>query len=67
MFHEQLSVDGNPVFVRELAQVRLARIGTGRESNFSLDWHTVALPIVQSPESTTDDQISIFRQWLAAM
>ena len=67
VFHEKLSVDGNPVFERELAQVRLTRIGTGRDSNFSLDWHTVALPIVQSPESTTDDPISIFKQWLAAL
>jgi len=62
---EKLSVDGNPVFTRELAQVRLARTGQASEAAFRIDWHLVALPIVQ--ELSKDDPLSIFKTWLASM
>jgi predicted ATPase len=60
---ERLSVDGNPIFTRELAQVRLARTGLASEAAFRIDWHLVALPIVQ--EQSRDDPLSIFKRWLA--
>ena len=34
-----------------------------RESKFRLDWHTIALPIVQ--EQSSSDPLFIFKQWLA--
>lgn len=60
---EKLLADGRPVFTRDLAQVSLARMGRDQEAKFRIDWHLVALPIVQ-PQATSDP-ISVFRQWLA--
>lgn len=63
---EQLLYDSNVVFSREQALVTIPRTGKQKnESQFSLDWHTVALPIIQNP--TTQDAISIFRGWLSGM
>jgi energy-coupling factor transporter ATP-binding protein EcfA2 len=64
---EKLSVDGNPVYTREQAQVSLARSGDGmdREAKFRIDWHLVALPIIQ--EQSPADPLSIFKTWLARM
>ena len=63
--HEELSVDGAPVFTRELAQIRLIRSGAAQEVTFGLDWFSVALPIVASPGP--DNPIAVFRQWLASI
>jgi predicted ATPase len=62
---ERLSVDGNPIFTRELAQVRLARTGSAAEAAFRIDWHVVALPIIQ--EQNSDDPLSVFKKWLASI
>ena len=62
---ERLTVDGKPVFTRVLAQVRLARTGQDKEANFRIDWHLVALPIVQ--EESDRDPIFILKRWLANM
>ncbi|MCI5150235.1 MAG: ATP-binding protein, partial [Candidatus Electrothrix sp. MAN1_4] len=63
VFEEQLSVAGAPVYVREKAQVTLhSRHG---EAQFSVDWHLVALPVIQ--EQSADDPIRIFKTWLARM
>lgn len=59
---ERLIVDGEPVFTREFAQVRLARSGHSREAAFGIDWHLVALPIVQ--EQNSDDPLAIFKGWV---
>ncbi|HWZ43777.1 MAG TPA: AAA family ATPase [Candidatus Saccharimonadales bacterium] len=61
VFEEKLSVDGKAVYTREVAQVHLARAGQQQEAAFPIDWHLVALPIVQQ-QSTF-----IFTQWLARM
>ena len=58
VLEEKLSVDGSPVYTREFAQVRLIRLAT-----FSIDWHLVALPIVQ--HASTSDPLYIFKEWLA--
>ena len=63
VFEEKLSVDGKPVYTREIAQVHLARIGWETEANFRIDWHLVALPIVQ--HQSTNDPLFVFKQWLA--
>jgi predicted ATPase len=65
VFEEQFAVDGTPVYSREFAQVHLARTGQDREAKFQIDWHVVALPIVQ--EQSTADPLFIFKQWLSRM
>ena len=60
---ERLAVGGKPVYSRELAQVHLARSGQEKEADFRIDWHLVALPIIQ--EQSTSDPIFVFKQWLA--
>jgi ABC-type cobalamin/Fe3+-siderophores transport system ATPase subunit len=62
---EKLSVGGEPIYSRELAQVHLARSVREKEAEFRIDWHLVALPIIQ--EQSTIDPIFIFKQWLARM
>jgi len=62
---EKLAVEGKPVYTRELAQVHLARTGQETEAKFRIDWHLVALPIVQ--EQSTNDPLFIFKQRLARM
>ena len=65
VFEEKLAVGGKPIYTRQLAQVSLAKtIGEG-EARFRIDWHLVALPIVQ--EQSAMDPLSIFKQWLARM
>ncbi len=65
---EKLTADRKPVYTREQAKVRLTRVGQqneAKEASFFLDWHLVALPVVQ--EQSTNDPLFIFRQWLARM
>jgi ABC-type cobalamin/Fe3+-siderophores transport system ATPase subunit len=65
VLEEKLAVDGKPVFTREIAQVHLAKTGQESEGKFFIDWHLVALPIVQ--ERSTTDPLSSFKQWLGRM
>jgi predicted ATPase len=65
VLEEKLSVDGNAVYSRKLAQVHLAKSGQAKEAKFPIDWHLVALPIVQ--QQSTADPLSIFKRWLASM
>ena len=63
VLQESLAVGGKPIYTRELAQVHLARTGQETEARFLIDWHLVALPIVQ--EQSENDPLYIFKQWLA--
>jgi predicted ATPase len=65
ILEENLIVDGAPVYTREQAQVHLLRAGQQhrREAMFRVDWHLVALPIIQELSHT--DPLSIFKRWLA--
>jgi ABC-type cobalamin/Fe3+-siderophores transport system ATPase subunit len=65
VFEEKLAVDGKSVYSRKLAQVQLAKTSQGKEAEFRIDWHLVALPIVQ--ERSKKDPLFIFKQWLARM
>lgn len=65
VLQEKLAVEGVPVYTREVAEVRLAKGGREKEARFLIDWHLVALPIVQ--EQSADDPLFVFRQWLAHM
>jgi predicted ATPase len=62
---ESLTVDGKPVYTREVAQVHLSKSGLDKEAKFLIDWHMVALPIVQ--HKSTKDPLFVFRQWVARM
>jgi predicted ATPase len=60
---EALTVDGTAIFSRNLAQVQLPRNALGGEAAFRIDWHLVALPIVQ--EQNDDEPLAVFKRWLA--
>jgi predicted ATPase len=60
---ENLQHQGETLFSRKLAQVNLAR--TNNEASFSVDWHLVALPIIQV--NSDGDPLRRFRDWLARM
>ena len=62
VFEEKLSVGGKSVYIRESDRVHLLRKGKDKEANFFINWHLVALPIVQESK---DDPLSAFKQWLA--
>ena len=64
---EKLAVEGQSVYTRKEAQVHLAKAGQQqeKEAKFRIDWHLVALPIVQ--EQSQKDPLFIFKQWLARM
>jgi len=63
VFEEKFTVDGNPVYSREVAQVHLTR--AGQDADFLIDWHLVALPIVHL--KPTDDPLFVFKRWLGSM
>ena len=65
VFEEKLLVSGKDVYTRERAQVKLAKSGREKEAMFLIDWHLVALPIVQ--ERSQDDPLFIFKRWLGRM
>jgi predicted ATPase len=63
VLEEKLTVDGKPVYTRQIAQVTLAKWKTDKEAKFLIDWFLVALPIVQ--QESSEDPLYIFKQWLA--
>src|ERR1700730_7932391 len=65
VFEEKLTVGGRRVDRREVAEVQLARTGQETEANFRIDWHLVALPIIQ--QQSGNDPLFLFKQWLARM
>ena len=67
ILEEKLAVNGKPVYTRNGAQVHLAKAAQGqeKEASFRIDWHMVALPIVQ--EQSTTDPLFIFKHWLSRM
>jgi len=65
VLEEKLTVGGRPVYNREMAQVHLARTGQEKEADFRIDWHMVALPIIQ--QQSRNDPLFVFKQWLARM
>lgn len=65
VLEETLAVDDNPIFSRSLAQVNLFRSSTNIEARFLVDWHLIALPIIQ--EQSDVDPLRLFKAWLARM
>jgi ABC-type Mn2+/Zn2+ transport system ATPase subunit len=62
---EKLSVDGKDVYSRDRSQVTLAGTAAGPRAKFLIDWHLIALPIIQARSEA--DPHHIFRSWLARM
>lgn len=66
VLEESLTVDGSPVYQRQQADVTLTvRAKTKPEAQFRVDWHQVALPLIQ--ERTDKDPLHLFRTWLGQM
>jgi len=65
VFEEQLLVKGNPIYSRQESQVTLHTSSRNTEAQFLVDWHLVALPIIQERSET--DPLHIFKTWLARM
>jgi ABC-type Mn2+/Zn2+ transport system ATPase subunit len=65
VLEEKLVFEGKPIYTRERAQVTLSRQGKVTEAKFLIDWHLVALPIVQ--QQSPKDPLFLFKQWLAQM
>ncbi len=62
---ESLVQNGTAVYERNRAQVLLNKSSTNNEAKFLVDWHLVALPLIQ--EQSDKDPLSIFKGWLARM
>jgi predicted ATPase len=60
VIEEGLTVGGNPVFTRQLSQVRLPN-----GSSFNLDWHVGALPVIS--ERPGEDSIQQLRSFFASL
>ncbi len=60
---EQLTVAGKPIYSRKQAQVILHSGPQNREAQFLVDWHLVALPVIQEQSET--DPLHVFKTWLA--
>jgi predicted ATPase len=65
VFEEQLLIAGNPIYSRKAAQVTLYTSSRNSEAEFLVDWHLVALPVIQEQSET--DPLRIFKTWLARM
>ncbi|MFH1117745.1 MAG: AAA family ATPase [Pseudomonadota bacterium] len=60
---EHLMVAGDSIYSRKGAQVTLHISPQNREAQFLVDWHVVALPVIQ--EQSEKDPLRLFRAWLA--
>jgi ABC-type Mn2+/Zn2+ transport system ATPase subunit len=58
---EQFLVASQSIYARDYSRVSVVK--NGREAVFMIDWHMVALPIIQ--EQSSSDPLSIFKHWLA--
>lgn len=60
---ERLMVAGQPIYSREHARVSLTRRADELPAEFGIDWHLIALPIIQEQSET--DPVLLFKRWLA--
>jgi hypothetical protein len=65
VFEEKLTANGKIVYSREVAKVHLTRTNQEKEATFFIDWHLVALPIIQ--QQAVNDPVLFFKQWLSRM
>ena len=60
---EQLTVADQPIYHREHARVSVTKRGQELLAEFGMDWHMVALPVIQ--EQSQADPLHKLKQWLA--
>jgi predicted ATPase len=66
VLRESLTVNDEVVYQRQLAEVSVNRRESGRDDAvFAMDWHLVALPVVQ--DRATSRQLQNLRDWLRRM
>ena len=65
VLEENLTVAGVAIYSRKGAQVELARTEKDSSAKFLVDWHLVALPIIQ--EQSVTDPLYILKNWLDRM
>lgn len=65
VYEENFTVEGQAVYSRSQAQVTVHSTGDSSEATFRVDWHLIALPIIQV--RSEPDDLSIFKRWLAQM
>lgn len=59
---ESLRVAGRPIFTRKHAEVHIPRENLTQDVTFRIDWHVIALPVVQ--ERSLRDPLALFKTWL---
>jgi predicted ATPase len=65
---ENLYFDGRILYSRKEAEVSLYRnLQSNQPTEFIVDWHIVALPIVQIQASFPQDPLRIFKTWLGGI
>lgn len=63
---ERLEVAGKTIYSRSQARVTLPKNSSERgEAQFLVDWHLIALPVIQEQSAT--DPLRIFKSWLSKM
>lgn len=63
ILEEKILVSGEPIYSRKEAQVSLHGNSHNRDAQFFLDWHLIALPVIQVRSET--DPLHIFKTWLS--
>lgn len=64
VLRESLVIDGAEVFRRNLAEVSVSRTGE-TTATFSMDWHLVALPVIQDRHASS--RLQPLRDWMQRM
>lgn len=57
---ERLTAGTKAVYTRDLARVNLAQTEKENQATLNIDWHLVALPIIQ--QKSEQDPLFIFKQ-----
>jgi hypothetical protein len=65
VLEERLSVDGDPVYTRERAEVHLGKGLRAKSATFNIASNLVALPILE--QEPINGPLSIFKRWAASM
>ena len=65
VLEEKLAVAGKTIYSRNKAEVNLLQTKMDKAAKFLVDWHLVALPVIQ--ESATTDPLYVFKTWLSRM
>lgn len=66
ILRESVLVNGEPLYTRQQAEVTVSRqIASRNDGVFSMDWHLVALPVIQ--DRAASSRLQTLREWLRKM